>query len=221
MIRRLSAAGRLVLVLPFPKQDRLSTSRLAGGVRTDEPPLRTDHAALCRHALPALWRWDADTKGVRSDSASSSSMSRMHLRRTSESIGSYRRRSSTAHRRGPSETPRKNQDRKVHRTDPLSTLLSLVSGGRLALMNARTRTEPTDPSSAVTCRHTDPLLPRKRPYGRYAPLSAVFAASYRRLGCARRFDAAAVAPAMVAKSGGRSPSHAYAVTSGTRAGGNG
>ena len=143
------------------------------------------------------------------------------LRRTSKPIGGDRRLSSNAHGQGASENPRKNQDRKVHRTGPVSTLLSPFLGGRLALMNARTREQPADPSSAATCPTTDPLPLHKYPFRRRAWLSAVFAPSRQRPGCRRRFDAGALAHVTVAESGGRSPSGVNAATSKKRAGGNG
>ncbi len=126
---------------------------------------------------------------------------------------------------GTIENPPNNPVRKDGPSRVLSSLIPRVSGRRLYAMNAHTLEQPADSSSAGTYRyllsHYGPLLTLKHlaevlhstPNGvrmtlarRREPLSVALSQSRRRLGRRVYFDAARVAKAIDAASGGRSPS---------------
>lgn len=126
---------------------------------------------------------------------------------------------------GTGENPPNNQVRKDGPSRVLSSLFPRVWRRRLYVMNAHTLEQPADASSADTYRyllsHYGPLLTLKHlaevlhstPNGvrmtlarRREPFSVALSQSRRRLGRRVYFDAARVAKAIDAASGGRSPS---------------
>jgi hypothetical protein len=119
---------------------------------------------------------------------------------------------------GVTENPPKDQVRKGRPRRALSSLFPRVSEGRLDVMNAHTRERPADPSSAATCPHSGPLLPRRHLARRLAPLSVAFSPSRRRPCGHVPFDGAGVVQGILAALDDRPPSCAREAIAGKRCG---
>ena len=118
---------------------------------------------------------------------------------------------------GNAKNPPEDQVRKGRPKRVLSTLFPQVSGCRLDVMDAHTREQPADPSSAATDPHSGPLPTLEHMAGRHASPSVAFSPSRRRPGSRVHFDGAGLMQTIVAASSGRPPSCAKEATAGKRA----